>query len=155
MRIKVCVKCGQEKLLSDFYGDKKSKNGYTSACKTCKIAYSKSYYRKNKRSCLKSRLNWRRKNAEKTRYYYRKSNLGLYGITPEQYDIMLEKQGGVCAICGQVETRMLNHKIVRLSVDHNHKTGKIRGLLCHKCNKNLAWYERHCISFKKHLSENK
>lgn len=61
---------------------------------------------------------------------YRKHHLKrAYGLTLEQYDQMFEVQGGVCAICNGPET---NGK--RLSVDHDHKTGRIRGLLCHKCN---------------------
>src|SRR5204862_7451311 len=52
-----------------------------------------------------------------------------YGITIEQYDAMLEAQGGVCMICKEPrpEERTLH-------VDHDHKTGKIRGLLCFRCN---------------------
>ncbi|NBU34381.1 hypothetical protein EBS40_07195 [bacterium] len=52
-----------------------------------------------------------------------------YGITLEQYDELLESQGGVCAICREmcVSGR-------RLCVDHDHDTGKVRGLLCGRCN---------------------
>lgn len=51
-----------------------------------------------------------------------------YGITPEQYTILLTMQRGVCAICQKPPFR------VRLAIDHDHKTGKIRGLLCRRCN---------------------
>lgn len=48
---------------------------------------------------------------------------------------MLDKQGGVCAICGRTEIKTnKNGKIQPLSVDHDHKTGAVRGLLCHRCN---------------------
>ena len=47
-----------------------------------------------------------------------------YGITLEQYDLILESQNGVCAVCGEPP------KGLRLSVDHDHKTGIVRGLLC-------------------------
>ena len=65
-----------------------------------------------------------------------------YGITVEDYELMLDMQGGVCAICGKKETRRTrsSKKIweydiePRLVVDHDHKTGKVRGLLCHRCN---------------------
>jgi hypothetical protein len=49
-------------------------------------------------------------------------------MTVEQYDRMFKAQKGVCAICGRPP------KTVRLAVDHNHKTGKVRGLLCFRCN---------------------
>lgn len=50
------------------------------------------------------------------------------GITVSDYDRMFVEQHGVCAICEQPELTR------RLSVDHNHATGKVRGLLCHRCN---------------------
>ena len=47
---------------------------------------------------------------------------------------MVEKQNGVCAICGNPETATSHGTIRRLSVDHDHETGEVRGLLCSKCN---------------------
>jgi hypothetical protein len=60
----------------------------------------------------------------------RRNNLKrLYSITPEDYDLLLNQQNGVCAICGGVCPTGR-----RLSVDHDHATNKIRGLLCSRCN---------------------
>jgi hypothetical protein len=72
---------------------------------------------------------------KKDRYLQR-----LYGITLEQYNQMLESQNRVCAICGQPETTVnkRGNCIQDLSVDHNHETGKVRGLLCRKCNRILG-----------------
>lgn len=67
--------------------------------------------------------------------YFR--NLSLrrrYGITLEEYQSILERQGGVCAICGEKESRMIRGKVTHLHVDHNHQMGTVRGLLCHGCN---------------------
>lgn len=58
-----------------------------------------------------------------------------YGITIEQYEEMLENQGGVCAICGSPPPNDY-HK--RLNVDHCHSTGLVRGLLCRGCNQGLG-----------------
>lgn len=59
----------------------------------------------------------------------RKSHLKKsYGITPEQYDEMFQRQGGVCAVCGKPPNGR------KLSVDHDHRTGKVRALLCAHCN---------------------
>jgi hypothetical protein len=56
----------------------------------------------------------------------------LYRLTPEEYDKILSYQGGVCACCGKTP------KAKRLAVDHCHKTGLIRGLLCWPCNHALG-----------------
>ena len=56
-----------------------------------------------------------------------------YKITQAQYDKMLEKQGGVCALCGCVMERPV--------VDHDHVTGVVRGILCHPCNVKLPAVE--------------
>ena len=53
-----------------------------------------------------------------------------YGLTIEQYDLILESQNNCCAIC-KTDTPSGRG---RFHVDHNHKTGEIRGLLCHHCN---------------------
>jgi len=57
-----------------------------------------------------------------------------FGITPEKYADMLLAQKGKCAICGKKESQIVFGKIKSLSVDHCHKTGKVRGLLCSCCN---------------------
>jgi len=58
-----------------------------------------------------------------------------YGITIDERDRLGEKQGGKCAICGCVPPKVAYHW---LHVDHDHKTGKVRGLLCTACNKALG-----------------
>lgn len=60
-----------------------------------------------------------------------------YGISLEEYDKMYFEQDGCCMICGKNENELLeqhNETQKLLFVDHNHKTGKVRGLLCRKCN---------------------
>lgn len=60
----------------------------------------------------------------------------VYGLTPAQYDALLQRQGGRCAIC------RARPKSKRLAVDHDHKSGAVRGLLCSRCNHDLlgsAW----------------
>lgn len=64
-----------------------------------------------------------------------KQRMKNFGITQEEYNKMLESQNGVCAVCGGL------NKGKGLCVDHDHRTGKIRGLLCHKCNLALGMAE--------------
>lgn len=61
-----------------------------------------------------------------------------YGITHEEYNQRLTAQNGVCALCGNPETVMQNGKLRPLAVDHCHATGRVRGLLCAKCNVGLG-----------------
>jgi len=72
-----------------------------------------------------------------------------FGISLDDYSSMLEAQRGVCAICKNPETAIHKSKTVdgyvskvrRLAVDHCHKTGKIRGLLCGECNKSIGGFK--------------
>lgn len=65
-------------------------------------------------------------------------NLRKYGLTPESYDALHAAQGGVCAVCRQAETSTNQYGPLNLSVDHCHRTGKVRGLLCARCNRSLG-----------------
>ena len=63
-----------------------------------------------------------------------------YGLTLEEYEKLLEDHEGVCAICGEQENTKRNGDIIRLAIDHDHKTGEIRGLLCDRCNRGLGLF---------------
>lgn len=60
-------------------------------------------------------------------------------MTPDQYDKLLQDQGGLCAICRKPETFKINGKVCCLGVDHDHTTNNIRGLLCRRCNLTLGF----------------
>lgn len=93
---------------------------------------------------------FRKANPEKARaaalkhYYANKEALNAkavhknrkrkFGITRDQFEALLESQGGVCAICRNPETATRQGKVKSLAVDHDHASGKIRGLLCMACN---------------------
>ena len=64
----------------------------------------------------------------------RRQRMRRQGVTLKEYDRMLAKQGGVCAICGEPPAK------IRLAVDHCHTTGKVRGLLCLRCNMGLGYF---------------
>lgn len=59
----------------------------------------------------------------------------VFGLTPEDYQEMLAQQNNVCAICGRRDRNK------SLAVDHNHTTGKVRGLLCGRCNTGLGQFQ--------------
>jgi hypothetical protein len=145
--VKRCKVCGELKPLDEFYRMTGMADGHRNDCKACNLAA------KRARTALDPQANrdrvkrWQRANRDrylaKQREYVesgkkaesdRRSYLKRkYGITLEQYDAMLEAQGGVCAICR--EPRL---KERTLHVDHDHETGEIRGLLCFRCNNALG-----------------
>ena len=63
-----------------------------------------------------------------------------FGLSLEQVKDMEVHQNGLCAICGSPETRKLHGRHKRLAVDHCHKTGEVRGLLCGSCNTALGLF---------------
>jgi len=80
---------------------------------------------------------WDRRHFAERKAYSRKSNLKkLYGITRRQYDAILLAQGGGCGICGSPPSPTKD-----FGVDHDHKTGEVRGLLCDKHNLGLGLFD--------------
>lgn len=71
----------------------------------------------------------------------RNSRKYLHGISQEEFDAMLDNQGHMCYICGKKHDVTVPRGKGKLHVDHNHLTGKIRGLLCHRCNAVLGFVE--------------
>jgi len=94
-----------------------------------KRKYDKEWRTKNKKRKGECNKRWRDKNKERLAAWFRENDLKKkYGLTIEDYKEMIASQNGVCAICGHPP----NSK--GFSVDHKHETGKVRGLLCSKCN---------------------
>ena len=113
---KTCTICKEVKLATEFYKDRSKKYGIQNECKVC---HNKRY------------ADWYKTNTDKVR------NRDLerrYGVTIEQYNKMFEKQNGKCYICQRHQSQFK----ISLAVDHNHRTGSVRGLLCYTCNKNIV-----------------
>ena len=86
------------------------------------------FYQRNKEAiCSHKRDNY---DADAQAVAFRKSHLKrTYGMTPEDYDVILAAQGGGCGICG-----LKSNRGKRFVFDHDHETGRVRGLLCSRCN---------------------
>lgn len=136
---KCCSGCKEKKSFSDFWKNKNRKDGYCNECKKCltkrqqepqnkkrKQKYTKEY---QKRPKVKERL---RKLSKKPKYKetVKKGQLRRkFGLTLDEYYKMIQQQKGLCIIC----------KFPEIVVDHNHKTNKVRGLICQRCNKILGF----------------
>lgn len=141
MEIRKCTKCGKEKPVTEFYADSSRPSGKHHWCKKCCVEYSREYRTKNHTVLLENARKHYTEHKEEVRVrrskryannpsVYREAKLKReFGITLEEYDSVLQNQGGVCAICGKVPSESKP-----LGVDHNHETGKVRGLLCDNCN---------------------
>ena len=147
---KRCRTCKRELPLSAFNIDRRAKDGLCGQCRACAIPEQKRY-RQSEKGGLTIKRNGQSDKARATQKAYRKSARGKiikrqrrikdqYGITLEDYDQMFEQQNGVCAICHKSETALSQFGGVRrLAVDHNHKTGQVRGLLCTRCNSVIGY----------------
>ncbi len=80
------------------------------------------------------------KTPEKQKEISRKSRLKKYNLTGEELDALKVKQNNKCAICGKEETLVKREQVCELSIDHDHKTGKERGLLCNNYNRAMGMF---------------
>lgn len=112
--MKRCCSCGHKKPLEDFHKRRKSSDGLSPLCKPCQREQNRAVYR------------------AKSKEDVRLISLKRFGLTTAAYRAMLSAQGGGCAIC---------RGTTKLSVDHCHTTGKIRGILCNKCNLAIGYFE--------------
>src|SRR3972149_7949169 len=119
MGIKSCADCKKSLPVSEFAkGSKQSKSEFYAYCRLC--------------SSRRRKLRPHRPNPLKD---FRNA-LAEYGLTIEAYEALLNNQKYVGAICG-----LTNKNGRRLGVDHCHKTGKVRGLLCTTCNSGLGHFK--------------
>jgi len=145
MQVKICSTCKINKPIEEFKRDRNRKDGRYPICKNCDKLYAKKRrerypndhriankkcYDKNKKKYHETGKKWKKKNPDKVRIYEKKCELRRYGITLDEYTKLAARQGNVCGICSSQQIKRYKY----LTVDHCHKTGKIRGLLCATCN---------------------
>ncbi len=132
---KKCSKCQTEKPLDSFCKNRGMKDGLNNNCKDC----VKKYTEENKERVRKYKSDYYYANREKCIERDRKNSLKRkYNVTVEWYEAQLEKQNGKCMICGAAESGGISPT---LHVDHNHKTGQVRGLLCRPCNTGIGLFK--------------
>ena len=129
---KMCTVCKVAKPFEDFYYGYKAKKQrdivhkkYPHArCKECDHARVRVYHKNN-----------RDKTTRQQRISHRRSK---YGITEEQYNNMILSQNNLCAICNNPSSKTLH-------IDHDHKTGEVRGLLCSNCNMGMGFFKDNTV----------
>lgn len=130
---KACPGCGVECARAEF--------GTQSRCRACRreygrkpsaVARRRAYYEAHREQAIGYSLKWKRANLDRWKDSNRKSK---YGIPHGTYAELLAQQGGGCAICGTPEQAGKS-----LHVDHDHKTSRVRGLLCDLCNRGIGYF---------------
>lgn len=133
----VCKSCEEWVGLDRFPPNKKTTWGVDANCRPCTNRKSQ---QKPSRTPDRRREEYEKSDKEQLFKSGRSKRLKKYGLTQAEYDVLFSKQGGVCAICLSEEQRT-HHRTGRkflLAVDHDHETGRVRGLLCTKCNKAIG-----------------
>ena len=118
-----CNKCGKTKPSAAFYKRYDHPHLLQATCKDCKRAYSRAWHADKKDDPTYSAS----RRDRRIRHHY--------GISQEDYDALIDSQHGVCAGCGTSDPG--KHGV--FDIDHDHQSGKVRGLLCSPCNRALGF----------------
>lgn len=135
---KLCRRCGSVKGPSEFPLDRAAAHGRRSHCAACLLVVSKSYWDS---LGLEERRRRRSDKDTNRRIHWEWRLKTVFGITVDEYNQMLERQNGLCAICRNPETAVRSGRVLPLSVDHDHETGVVRALLCGNCNAGLGQFK--------------
>jgi Recombination endonuclease VII len=130
--VKICTQCDLKKPVTEFARHSGTKDGRRPDCRSCHAKY-------HRRRRTDERV--RRNDDYKT----------WYRITLDDYERMVAEQDGKCAIC-RCEPNHANKRHKRLVVDHDHETGRVRGLLCNKCNRALGIFKDSVAVLEKAIS---
>ncbi len=153
---KRCIACGEPKPYSDFYQQRGMRDGFRNDCKACMCEQKRRRSRADPGAHISRVQQWQRENRE--RYLEaqrrrraargpaekrRERDLHLsrhYGLTQDDFEFLVVVQRGRCAICGKEDGS-------RLHVDHDHSSGRVRGLLCGSCNRAMGLFHEDAARF--------
>jgi len=148
---KRCPKCNKvyPATAKYFYRHARKKDGLNSWCKECNRKACQKYMQTEKGKVIRKKYQQSEKGKQTQKRYaatingqrkrHNNSLKSNYNFTLKEYDKLFQQQNGKCAICRKPETASNQYGIRVLSVDHNHRTGKVRGLLCDRCNRMLGF----------------
>lgn len=162
--VKSCCRCAVAKPLDEFHRDKTKRDGHAGMCKACACANTREWNRAHDDPAARAERNrlkqiWRsdparlearnrreREAARKWReaqdpeklhrYFQEHWRRHVYGLKPGEFERMLVEQDGRCLICKAVfEGKRTPH------IDHDHDSGRVRGLLCRSCNTGIGFLD--------------
>lgn len=125
-----CNVCGIEKPVSELIANKRSYGGYMPLCKPCRNEYWK-----QRRNTVPGE---KRRAVDRVR---KSRILRKHGVSADRYQEMVIEAGDKCQLCGTKESGRNADKFRVWNVDHCHRSGRVRGLLCHLCNIGLGHLE--------------
>jgi hypothetical protein len=136
--MKTCCRCHEAKPLDNYHNNRRTKDGKGVWCKSCQADYYK------KRGAYRTSNGLCRDHGHPVAACVqcprmdRLGSLRRYQMTPQEYEDILARQSGGCAICGRTPKDFAkpknNYRERHLPVDHDHETGTVRGILCTNCN---------------------
>lgn len=127
-----CPACDELKELSEYHKDKRRPYGAAHKCKDCTNAYVRKRHAEHFAP-------GKARNHEHRRYHKAYQLRRIYGITIDEYNAKLTEQGGKCAICSMEVT--FSRDLTAAHLDHCHATGKVRGILCVRCNQGIGFLQ--------------
>lgn len=157
MQTKKCTKCKRILPISSFSKQRGGRDGLRSICRECNNAAGHKRYAADPAKTQATTRKWQAANPDRVQAY-RKRAVGKYGpadrerawcqkiwrrygLRPADYWQLFAQQEGVCGMCGKPEmttTATGKGPPMKMSIDHDHQSGEIRGLLCSKCNHGLG-----------------
>lgn len=153
---KRCATCKRRKVVGEFGQNRSTLDGLDVRCKSCKRRKATESRERHREALRLRQQEWRKSNPELSRQLdrarYAENKAGRrsdsrarklqekYGLTLEQFDQMAKAQGYACAICGTHPEASSERNRGTLNVDHDHATGKVRGLLCISCNLGIGHF---------------
>lgn len=162
---RVCTKCATEKPVAEFAFANKARTYRRGDCRSCQYEGSKRRRLRDPDRWKAYTRKWSKENASKrreasARYRLnhpdkpRADHVARYGISVGDYEQMVLAQAGVCAACGEPERRVdpRTKRTRRLAIDHCHDTGRVRGLLCTRCNTTLGVFNEDLVALARLLA---
>jgi len=143
-RAGICVRCGKvppEQGRAQCAQCRTRRLGEGKKWRAANLEKARNYHKQNPERHKARAAAWRARNPERIKKILQNAKLKRYGISFEQYTKRSVAQNGVCAICRKPETWIVKGTLALLSVDHDHETGRVRGLLCHSCNLGLGHFK--------------